>query len=79
MVIEFGGQVSDLAWDYTAQFLAVVGGGSLAVHHYQKSGRKWSEILHKAVDGKRVVWDPNGQYLLVDAAGSVVQFGKPSS
>jgi pre-mRNA-processing factor 19 len=78
-VIEFGGQVSDLAWDYTAQFLAIVGSGSLVVQHYQKSGKKWGEILRKAVDGKKVAWDPNGQYLLVDADGSVVKFGKPSS
>jgi pre-mRNA-processing factor 19 len=75
-IIECSGQVSGLAWDYTAQFLAVVGGGSLTVQQYHKSGKKWTEVLQKAVDGRKVAWDPNGQYLLVDGEDSVLQFGK---
>jgi pre-mRNA-processing factor 19 len=75
-VIEFGGQVSDLAWDYTGQFLAIVGSGSLVVQQYVKSSKKWSEIVKKAVDGRKLAWDLDGQYLLVDGDGSVVQFGK---
>jgi pre-mRNA-processing factor 19 len=74
--IEFGAQVRDIAWDYTAQFLAIVGSGSLVVQQYAKSGKKWSEVLRKAVDGRRVVWDPSGQHLLVDGEGGVLQFGK---
>jgi pre-mRNA-processing factor 19 len=71
--IEFGAAVSDIAWDYTGQYLAIVGGGSIAVHSYQKSGKKWSELIQKAMQCRKVAWDPQGQHLLVDSEKGIAE------
>ncbi|KAF2666561.1 cell cycle control protein cwf8 [Microthyrium microscopicum] len=75
-VIEFGSIISSLSWDHSAQYLAIVGGGSVAIETYQKSSKKWSEVMKKALNARQVSWDPQGQYLLVDGDG-VVQLQKP--
>jgi pre-mRNA-processing factor 19 len=74
--LEFGGGagVKDVAWDWSAQFLAVVAGGALNVVGYNKSGKKWSELAKRAVVARRVAWDPRGHGLVVDGEGGVVEF-----
>ena len=62
--IEFGAAVSSIAWDYTAQYLAIVGGGAVAVEQFNKSSKKWTELLKKAMNARKVAWDPAGQYLI---------------
>src|ERR1700761_9492960 len=41
--LEVGAPVSSLTWDYSAQYLAAVGGETITVLKYQKTGKKWSE------------------------------------
>lgn len=72
-VIEYGSAISEVAWDYTAQYLAIVGGGAVAVQGYQKSSKKWSELLKKAMKSRKVVWDPQGKHLLVDSESGIVE------
>jgi pre-mRNA-processing factor 19 len=76
--IEFGSAISDIAWDYTAQYLAIAGGGAVAVESYQKSGKKWSELFKKAMKSRKVVWDPLGQHLLVDGEKGIVELSAES-
>jgi pre-mRNA-processing factor 19 len=73
--LEFGGAgVRAVAWDWSAQYLAVVAGGALNVVMYSKSGKKWSELLKRAVVARRVAWDPSGRGLAVDGEDGVVEF-----
>ena len=72
-VIEYGAAVSEVAWDYTAQYLAIVGGGAVAVEGYQKSSKKWKELLKKALKSRKAVWDPQGKHLLVDGDSGIVE------
>jgi pre-mRNA-processing factor 19 len=75
--IDFGAQVTGVAWDYSAQFLAAVGGGAVAVFGYQKKAKSFGELLKKGVeDARRVAWDPKGQYLLVDGPEGVLELRK---
>jgi pre-mRNA-processing factor 19 len=76
--IEFGSAISDVAWDYTAQYLAIAGGGAVAIESYQKSGRKWSELFKKAMKSRRAVWDPLGQHLLVDSEKGILELSAAS-
>jgi len=64
--IDVGSSTSSVAWDWSAQFLAIVGGGALVVMQYVKSSKKWVEVVKKARKARRVVWDPRGRHLLVD-------------
>lgn len=75
--IEFGAAVSSIGWDYSAQYLAIAGGGAVAIEHYHKSSKKWSELLKKALKARKVAWDPLGGHLIVDGEGGLVELSKP--
>jgi pre-mRNA-processing factor 19 len=71
--IEFGQQVISVAWDHSAQFLAAVGSGAVAIFGYQKKAKTFEELLKKGVENaRRVAWDPNGKHLLVDGPEGVL-------
>ena len=41
-VLEVGGTVQDLAWDYSQQFLATAGPAGITVQQYTKGNKRWS-------------------------------------
>jgi len=74
--LDFGAAVSQIQWDYSAQFLAIVGGGAIGIQHFSKAKKSWTEILKKAIKSKKLAWDPLGQHLLVDSDKGIVEFKK---
>ena len=63
-VFEVGGQVSDVRWDYTGQFLATAGPNGVTIQQYSKSAKTWSEPLKSAIPAKAVGWGANAQKLV---------------
>lgn len=63
-VIETGGQVQSLAWDYTGQFLATGGSTGLTVHQYSKSSKSWSEPLRNSTPAVAVRWGQSAKKLV---------------
>ncbi|KAL2865117.1 WD repeat PRP19 family protein [Aspergillus lucknowensis] len=55
-VLETGGQVDSIHWDYTGQFLLTGGPSGLTVQQYSKSSKAWSETLRSAVPAVAVAW-----------------------
>ncbi|KKA30277.1 hypothetical protein TD95_003873, partial [Thielaviopsis punctulata] len=71
-VLDVGGAVAGLAWDYSGQFLATTGPMGTAVQQYAKSAKKWSEPLRVAVTGVSVGWGEKAESLVVAGAEGVV-------
>jgi pre-mRNA-processing factor 19 len=63
-VLEAGSAVDSAKWDYTGQFLAAAGAGSISVQQYTKSSKSWSEPVRKAVPAKDVAWGAGAQSLV---------------
>ena len=62
--LETGGQVNNLHWDYTGQFLATAGPSGTTVQQYSKSAKAWSEPLKSAVPAVDVAWGSKAQNLV---------------
>lgn len=62
--LELGTAVASVSWDYTGQFLAVSGLGFVAVQHYAKSSKSWSEPFRKALNAVDAKWGANAQSLV---------------
>ncbi|KAK8220138.1 hypothetical protein M8818_000554 [Zalaria obscura] len=62
--LEIGTAVTSVSWDYTGQFLAAAGRGSVAVQQYTKSSKTWSEPFRKAVNAVDVKWGANARSLV---------------
>ncbi|SPO03104.1 related to non-snRNP spliceosome component (pre-mRNA splicing protein PRP19) [Cephalotrichum gorgonifer] len=71
-VLEAGGSVAALAWDFTGQFLATVGAGGLTVQQYAKASKAWTEVLRTSVAGVDVRWAAEGKKLVVANVEGVV-------
>lgn len=70
--IDLGTAVTGVSWDYTGQYLAACGQGFVAVEHYAKSSKSWSEPFRKALNAVDVKWGPKAQSLIALATdGSV--------
>ena len=63
-VLDIGGPVEDLAWDYSAQFLAVAGASCVAVQQWSKKSKSWSEPFRKAVPAQKVRWGADAKALI---------------
>lgn len=75
-VLEIGGQVDSIKWDYTGQFLAASGPGGLTVSQYTKSLKSWSDVISLAVPAAAVAWGPEAKKLItVSREGSVTVLG----
>lgn len=75
-VLETGGQIESLQWDYTGQFLATAGASGLAVQQYSKSTKNWSERLRSAVPAMAVEWAPKARQLVsLNADGVITVLG----
>ncbi|KAH7303295.1 cell cycle control protein [Stachybotrys elegans] len=75
-VLETGGSVHSLAWDYSGQFLATGGASGLTVQQYTKSSKKWSEPFRNSTPAVSVKWGPSGKKLVAaNGEGVVSVFG----
>ena len=60
-----GTPVSGISWDYTGQFLAACGSGSVVVQQYEKKSKAWTEPLKKAIASVDVAWGAKARSLVV--------------
>ncbi|KAK5994391.1 Complexed with cdc5 protein 8 [Cladobotryum mycophilum] len=75
-VLETGGSVQSLSWDYTGQFLATGGVTGLTVQQYSKSSKQWSEPFRNANPAVAIQWGESGKKLVtVNGEGVVSVFG----
>ena len=75
-LLETGGQVLNVRWDYTGQYLATGGPTGVAIHHYLKSSKEWSEVLRSAVPAVSVDWGSGAQNLVtLDGEGVITMLG----
>ena len=63
-LLETGGQVLSVRWDYTGQYLATAGPTGVAIQHYLKSSKEWSELLRSAVPAVSIDWGLRAQNLV---------------
>lgn len=71
-ILEVGGTVDSISWDYTGQFLAASGPNGLTISQYTKSSKAWSEPCRTAVPAAALAWGPKALSLVtVNAAGAV--------
>ncbi|CRK21168.1 hypothetical protein BN1723_012272 [Verticillium longisporum] len=75
-VLETGGSVQSLAWDYSGQFLATAGASGITVQQYTKISKSWSEPFRSSVTAVAVRWgDKARQLVSVNGEGVVSVFG----
>lgn len=63
-VLDIGGTVLDLAWDYSQQFLATAGPTGVTVQQYAKSSKKWTELARKDFPATQVAWGKDARQLI---------------
>ena len=63
-VLEIGGQIDSVHWDYTGQFLATAGPSGITAQQYSKSAKAWSEPLKSAVPAVDAVWGSKARNLV---------------
>lgn len=73
-VLDAGGAVQALAWDYSGQFLAMAGPAGVTVQQYVKASKAWSEVLRTGVAGAGagVRWGGKGRKLVLANGEGVV-------
>jgi pre-mRNA-processing factor 19 len=75
-VLEIGGQVDSIRWDYTGQYLAASGPRGLTISQYIKSSKSWSDVISLAVPATAVAWGPQASSLItVNSDGIVTVLG----
>lgn len=73
--LDLGVPLSSVAWDYTGQFLAACGPSGVAVQHYAKSSKAWTEPFKKAASALGLGWGAAGQELItLSGDGSLTVF-----
>ncbi|KAG9237732.1 WD40-repeat-containing domain protein [Amylocarpus encephaloides] len=63
-VLEIGGQVDSIRWDYTGQFLAASGPRGLTISQYTKSSKSWSDVISTAVPAVAIEWGTEAKTLI---------------
>lgn len=75
-VLETGGAVQSLAWDYTGQYLATAGPSGVTVQQYAKGNKKWAEPFRNSTAAVAVRWGPSAKQLVsVNGDGVVSVIG----
>lgn len=75
-ILEIGGKVDSIQWDYTGQFLAASGPGGLTISQYTKSTKSWADVISLAVPATAVQWGPQASSLVtVNNDGVVTVLG----
>lgn len=71
-VLDIGGKVESIKWDYSGQFLATGGPSGITVQQYTKSSKAWSEPLRSAVPAAAVEWGAHAETLVAVNADGVL-------
>jgi pre-mRNA-processing factor 19 len=71
-VLETGGPVQSLAWDYSGQFLATGGAAGVTVQQFTKSSKKWTEPLKSSTPSVAVRWGESAKQLVTVNGEGVV-------
>lgn len=71
-VLEIGGTVDTLRWDYTGQYLAAAGPRGLTISQYKKSTKSWSDVISTAVPATALAWGPQAKSLVTVNSDGVV-------
>ncbi|KAM3528770.1 hypothetical protein MY4038_005710 [Beauveria bassiana] len=71
-VLETGGAVQSLAWDYTGQYLATAGPSGLTIQQYAKGNKKWAEPFRNATGAIAVRWGEAGKTLVAVNGDGVI-------
>ncbi|APA10799.1 hypothetical protein SS1G_03564 [Sclerotinia sclerotiorum 1980 UF-70] len=75
-VLEIGGPVDAIQWDYTGQFLAASGPRGLTISQYTKSTKSWSDATSLALPATAVQWGEEAKSLItVNNEGVVTVLG----
>ncbi|EPE29531.1 WD40 repeat-like protein [Glarea lozoyensis ATCC 20868] len=75
-VLEIGGQVDSIRWDYTGQYLAASGPRGLTITQYTKSTKSWSDVISTAVPATAVEWGSAAKTLVtVNGDGIITVLG----
>ncbi|RDL39533.1 uncharacterized protein BP5553_03873 [Venustampulla echinocandica] len=75
-VLEIGGQVDSIRWDYTGQYLAASGPRGLTISQYTKATKSWSDVISTAVPATAVVWGSQAKTLVtVNGEGVITVLG----
>ncbi len=75
-VLEIGGQVDSIRWDYTGQYLAASGPRGLTISQYTKTSKSWSDVISIAVPATAVAWGPEAKTLVtVNSDGVITVLG----
>ena len=75
-VLEIGGQVDSIRWDYTGQFLAASGPRGLTITQYTKATKSWSDVISTAVPATAIEWGSEAKTLVtVNADGIITVLG----
>lgn len=75
-VLEIGGKVDSIRWEYTGQFLAASGPGGLTVSQYTKSSKSWADVISLAVPATAIEWGPRASSLItVNSDGVITVLG----
>jgi len=78
-LLDVGGRVDCVSWDYTGQFLLAGGPSGVTVQHYSKASKEWSEPLRSAIPAVAVAWGKAAQSAVaVDEQGVVTVLGSKS-
>ncbi|EGX93877.1 cell cycle control protein [Cordyceps militaris CM01] len=71
-VLETGGAVESLAWDFTGQYLATAGPSGLTIQQYAKGAKKWTEPFRNSTGAVAVRWGESGKTLVAVNGDGVV-------
>jgi pre-mRNA-processing factor 19 len=75
-VLEIGGQVDSIQWDFTGQYLAASGPRGLTITQYTKSTKSWSDVISTAVPATAVRWGSDAKTLVtVNSDGIITVLG----
>lgn len=66
-VFEHDGPVDCLAWDYSAQFLAMGGSSGVSVQQWVKSSKSWNEIFKSSLPAVALGWNHTAKQLVVSS------------
>ena len=75
-LLEIGGQIERLRWDWTGQFLAIAGRSEVSIQQYSKSTKAWSEPLRAPISAVALEWGADAQSLIsLTLDGSITILG----
>ena len=72
-LLETGGPINSIRWDYTGQYLAAAGPRGIIIHQYVKSTKTWSSVNSFAIPARNISWGPQARSLIALDEGGVVK------